>query len=162
LQALIRANWVETPRTDAELVADADHFYDRPADVVFRKNQSDAGDRNEVRFWLSPMRVDGDPVWLIQVSHHVGQGKGKSQLDPDLDEAAAFFLQDIWYGQGLARYGWVQGQGRVPYESPQQTSTGATYFTSGYVAVMWLSGPAVSMLEADALGWDLGPARDVR
>jgi len=162
LQALIRANWVETPRTDAELAADADLFYDRAADVVFRKNQSAAGDRNELRFWLSPMRVAGMPVWLTQVTHHIGQGKGRAQLDPDLDDAAAFFVQDIWYGQGLTRFGWVQGQGSVPFESPKQTATGATYFTSGYVAVMWLSGRAVSMLEADALDWDLGPARDVR
>jgi hypothetical protein len=162
LRALIRAHWVETPRTDAEMAADADHFYDRPADVVFRKNQSARGGRNELRFWLSPMRVEGTPVWLAQVTNFIGDGKGRSQLDPDLDDAAAFFLQDIWYGQGLARYGWVQGQGSVPYESPMQTSTGATYFTSGYMAVMWLSGMAVSMLDADALNWDVGPARDAR
>jgi hypothetical protein len=162
LQALIRAHWVETPRTDAELAADADYFYDRPADVVFRKNQSATGDRNELRFWLSPMRVEGTPVWFAQVTNFIGQGKGRAQLDPDLDDAAAFFLQDIWYGQGLARYGWVQGRGSVPYESPMQTSTGATYFTSGYVAVMWLSGQAVSMLKADALDWDVGPVGDVR
>jgi len=162
LQALIRARWVETPRTEAEMAADADYFFDRPADVVFRKHQDESGERNELRFWLSPMRVEGVPVWLTQATHHIGQGKGKAQLDPDLDDAAAFFLQDIWYGQGLARYGWVQGQGSVPYESPQQTATGATYFTSGNVAVMWLSGDAVSMLEADALDWDLGPGRDVR
>lgn len=162
LQALIRARWVETPRSDAELAADSDYFYDRPADVVFRKHQSDTGERNELRFWLSPMRVEGAPVWLTQATHHIGQGKGRSELDPDLDDAATFFVQDIWYGQGLARYGWVQGQGSVPFESPRQTSTGATYFTSGNVAVMWLSGDAVSMLEADALDWDPGPGGGVR
>jgi hypothetical protein len=162
LQALIRAHWVETPRTDTELAADADYFYDRPADVVFRKNQSASGGRNELRFWLSPMRVEGTPVWLAQVTNFVGQGKGRAQLDPDLDDAAAFFLQDIWYGQSLARFGWVQGQGSIPYESPRQTSTGAAYFTSGYVVVMWLSGQAVSMLEADALDWDIGPVGNVR
>ena len=162
LQALIRAHWVETPRTDSERAADADYFYDRPADVVFRKNQSANGDRNELRFWLSPMRVEGTPVWLVQVTNFIGEGKGRAYLDPDLDDAAAFFLQDIWYGQGLARFGWVQGQGSIPYESPRQTSTGAAYFTSGYVAVMWLSGQAVSMLEADTLDWDVGPVGDVR
>lgn len=162
LQALIRAGWVETPRTDAELAADPAYFYDRPADVVFRKNQNPSGERNELRFWLSPMRVAGAPVWLVQVTHHIGEGKGRSQLDPDLDDAAAFFLQDMWYGQGLARFGWVQGSQRVPYESQKRTPSGETYFTSGYVAVVWLSGPAVSMLDADALDWDPGPARDVR
>ena len=160
LQALIRSNWVETPRTDAELAADADLFYNRAADVVFTKNQSVDGDRNELRFWLSPLRVEGVPVWLAQMTNHTAEGK--AHLDPDLDDATAFFLQDIWYGQGLARYGWVQGQGSVPFESPGHTSADATYFTSGYVVVMWLSGSAVSMLEADELDWDVGPARDFR
>ncbi len=162
LQALIRANWVETPRADdAKSASAAEYFYDRVADVVFRKNQSASGERNELRFWLSPMRVEGTPVWFVQVTNYIGEGKGQGHLDPDLDDAAAFFVQDIWYGQGLARYGWVQGQGSVPYEDPKQAA-GASYFTSGYVAVLWLSGPAVSMLDADALDWGMGPARDVR
>ena len=166
LQALIRSNWTETPRTDDELASTAEYFDGRVADVVFTKNQSKTGERNELRFWLSPMRADGTPVWLAQVTHHIGQGKGKrkgrGQLDPDLDDAATFFIQDIWYGQGLARYGWVQGQGKVPFENSKRTFTGSEYFTSGYVAVMWLSGAVMSMLEVDALDWDVGPQRDIR
>jgi hypothetical protein len=162
LPALIRANWVETPRTGAELAAETVYFYDRAADVVFRKNQGPAGDRNELRFWMSPMRVAGAPVWLAQATRHISQGKRRSQMDPDLDEAAEFFLQDIWYGQGLLRYGWVQGRGSVSYESLQQTATGATYFTSGNLAVMWLSSRVMSMLEVDALDWDVGSMGEAR
>ena len=166
LQALIRSNWVETPRTDGELAPKAEYFDGRVADVVFRKNQSETGERNELRFWLSPMRAEGAPVWLVQVAHYIGRGKGKrkgqGQLDPDLDDAAAFFLQDIWYGQGLAQYGWVQGQGEVAFENSERTFTGSEYFTSGYIAVMWLSGPTVSMLDVDALDWDVGPVGEVR
>ncbi len=162
LQALIRANWMEQPRTAAELAAAPEYFYGRIADVVFNKNQSDEGGRIELQFWLSPMREEGVPVWLTQVTHHVGAGKGRGQLDPDLDDAATFFIQDIWYGQGLARYGWVQGQGKVPFDNPQQTFTGAEYFTSGFVAVMALSGPAVSMLDVEPLNWDAGPTKDIQ
>jgi len=162
LQALIRANWVETPRTDAELVATQGLLFGRVADVVFRKNLAAGGGRNELRFWLSPMRVNGTPVWLVQVTHYIDEGKGRAQLDPDLDDAAVYFMQDIWYGQGLARYGWVRGQGRVPFDNPRQTFSGSQYFSGGYLAVMWLSGPAVSMLDADALDWDAAPTRDVR
>ncbi|MGI9341856.1 MAG: LssY C-terminal domain-containing protein [Gammaproteobacteria bacterium] len=162
LQALIRSSWVETPRSPADMAAETSYFFDRPADVVFRKNQAESGERNELRFWLSPMRVDGAPVWLTQVTHHIGEGKGRSQLDPDLDDAAAFFVQDIWYGQGLARFGWVRGSERVPYGSPKQTSAGETYFTTGNIVVMWLSGSAMSMLDAEVLDWDPGPSRDAQ
>ena len=161
LQALIRANWVERPRTEAEIAASQDLLFGRIADVVFRKNLTASGDRNELAFWLSPVRENGTPVWLVQGTHHVGQGKGqgKDQLDPDLDDAAGYFLQDMWYGQGLAAYGWVQGPGQVPFDSPRQSFTGEEYFTSGYKAAVWLSGPAVSMLDIMVLDWDEGPGR---
>jgi hypothetical protein len=166
LKALIRSNWVETPRTDAKSAPAAEYFDGRVADVVFRKNQSESGERNELRFWLSPMRVEGTPVWLAQAVHYIGRGKGKGKgqgkLDPDLDDAAGFFLQDIWYGQGLARYGWVRGQGTVAFENSERTFNGSEYFSSGYIAVLWVSGPTVSMLDVDALDWDVGPVREVR
>jgi hypothetical protein len=166
LQALIRANWIETPRKDSESDSFEEYFDGRIADVVFRTNENSTGGRNEARFWLSRLREDGVPVWLAQVTHHIGRGKGsgkgQGQLDPDLDDAAAFFLQDIWYGQGLARYGWVRGRGEVTFDDVTQSGTDEKYYTSGYLVVTWLSGPAVSMLDVDALDWDAGPTRAAR
>ncbi len=162
LQALIRSKWVETPRKNNDLATNEEYFDGRIADVVFTKNQSTTRERNELRFWLSPLRAEGTPVWLVQVTHYISQSKGRGQLDPDLDDAATFFLQDIWYGQGLARYGWVLGQGQVVFENSKQTFAGSEYFTSGYLAVMWLSGSPMSMLDVDVLGWDIGPAKDIR
>jgi hypothetical protein len=162
LQALIRARWVETSRTAAEIDASQEMLFGRIADVVFRKNVTASGNSNELHFWLSPMRENNTPVWLVQVTHHVGEGKGEAQLDPDLDDAAAYFMQDMWYGQGLAAYAWVQGPGEVPYEAPQQSLAGDEYFTSGQVVVAWLSGPALSMLDMVALDWDEGPGRAVK
>jgi hypothetical protein len=162
LQALIRANWVEKPRTDAALAADRELLFDRVADLVFTKNLSVGGGWNELRFWLSPMRENGMPVWLARVTHLIDEGKGRRHLDPDLDDAAVYFVQDIWYGQGLAGYGWVQGQGRVPIDDQQRAFDGSSYFTDGHVIVMWMSGPAVSMLDVDAMDWDDGPGRTDR
>ncbi len=162
LQALIRSNWVETPRKDGDLVSKGEYFDGRVADVVFTKNQSATGDRNELQFWLSPLRAEGTPVWLVQVTHHIGHGKGRGQLDPDLDDAATFFLQDIWYGQGLARYGWARGTEQVAFEDAKRTFTGSEYFTSGFVVVMWLSGSPTSILDLDVLDWDIGPVKEIR
>jgi hypothetical protein len=141
------------------LAASQDYLFGRIADVVFRKNLTAGGGRNELRFWLSPMRENGTPVWLVQVTHHIDEGKGRVKLDPELDDAAAYFMQDMWYGQGLAAYAWVQGQGRVPFDNPHQSLSGDQYFTSGHMMVAWLSGPAVSMLDMVALDWDEDPGR---
>lgn len=162
LEALIRSNWVETPRPDAELASDSQLYLGRSADVVFRKNVSADGERNELRFWLAPMRVDGLPVWLGQATHHIGLRKGRSQLDPDVDDAMTYFLQDIWYGQSLARYGWVRQPAAASIDAPLRTAEGDPYFTSGNVLVIWPSDEAVSMLEADALDWGSGPVRERR
>jgi len=159
LQALIRANWVEKPRTETEIAASQDTLFGRIADVVFRKSRSASGSQNELRFWLSPMHENGTPVWLVQVTRHVGEGEDQGRLVPDLDDAAAYFMQDMWYGQGLAAYAWVLGQGQVPFDNPQQSLEGEEYFTSGYMLVAWLSGPAVSMLDMVALDWDEVPGR---
>jgi hypothetical protein len=161
LQALIRASWAEKPRTASEIAADQTYLFGRIADVVFSKNRTASGGRTDLRFWLSPLRVDETPVWFVETTHHIGGGKGQGQVDPDLDDAAAYFLQDIWYGQGLAAYGWVQGRGRVPFDNPGRSFAGDQYFTGGYLAVTWLSGSARSMLELEALDWDDAPGRAV-
>jgi len=162
LQALIRANWAETPRADGEMASTTEYFDGRIADVVFRKNEEATGDRNELRFWLSPMRQAGRPVWFALVTHFIGRGKGRSELDPDLDDASAFFFQDIWYNQGLLQYGWVEAEGAVAFENPQLTFNGSEYFTDGYITTVWLSGAPVSMLDAERLDWDTSLARRVR
>jgi len=159
LQALIRANWVEEPRTTSVMAAEKSYYFGRIADVVFSKERTASGGRTELRFWLSPLRESGIPVWFVEVTHHVGGSKGKGQLDPDVDDAAAYFVQDIWYGQGLAAYGWVRGQGQVAFDDPRQTYYGDEYFTEGYLAVTWLSGSALSMLELVDLDWDEAPGR---
>jgi hypothetical protein len=159
LQALIRANWVEKPRVAAEMAAEQTYLFGRIADVVFSKHRTASGGRTDLRVWLSPMRVDGAPVWFAEVMHHIGGGKGGGHVDPDLDDAAAYFLQDLWYGQGLAAYGWVRGRGQVPFDNPRQSFAGDQYFTGGYLAVTWLSGSARSMLDLDTLDWDDAPGR---
>lgn len=159
LQALIRANWVEEPRTSAELAADQAYLFGRIADVVFSKERTASGGRTELRFWLSPVREDGTPVWFVEVTHHVGGSRGQGDLDPDIDDAAAYFLQDLWYGQGLAAYGWLRGAGKAPFDNPGQSFAGDQFFTEGYLAVTWLSGTALSMLELVALDWDDAPGR---
>jgi hypothetical protein len=159
LQALIRATWVEEPRTTTEMAASQQTLYGRVADVVFSKNLSASGGRNELPLWLSPMRESGVPVWMAEVTHFIGEGKGRMQMDPDLNDAAVYLLQDIWYAQGLAGYGWVRGQEQVPFANQKKAIDGSSYFTSGHLAVLWMSGPAISMLDVQVMNWDNGPSR---
>lgn len=155
LQALIRAGWHEDRRTEAEFQADISTFDGRIADVIFVKNERKGGERNELRFWKSPFLDSGVPVWMLLAVHNIGVSGGV--LDPDLDNANFYFLQDIWYGQGLARYAWLKTHASSSLDVPARTANDTEYFTSGSVLVSWLSADLVSMLEVDLLVWDPSP-----
>ena len=80
----------------------------------------------------------------------------------DLDEVRSFFLQNLWYAQGLKRYGFVKGAGAgtvSPIDQPKTTFRGSTYITDGYRAVLWLSAEAVPLSDIEALEWGLPPDR---
>lgn len=161
LQALLRAGWYERLAVERGTgsTAEAAYLYGRTADAVFRTARPGTGPRGELRLWKAPMRVDGKSVWLGDVTHHIADSEGPIGLDPDIDDARDFFLQDLWYSQGLASFAWLQGPNLVSIEQPRKDVMGAEYFTDGYLAVLWPSGTPVSMLEADYISWDKPPKR---
>lgn len=161
LQSLLRAGWFEriaTERGDASAV-EAGYLYGRSADAVFRKSRPGKGARSELRLWMTPMRVGEQPVWAGDVVHFLGSPGGAIRPDPSIDDARDFFLQDLWYSQGLARSAWLKGTNVVPIDRPRQDVMGNEYFTDGYRAVLWPSGDPTSLLEADYLSWDSPPKR---
>lgn len=161
LQALLRAGWYERTRAEKPaVVAREQHWDGRPPDAVFRIGRARAGDRNELRVWLAPMRVEGEPVWIGQITHYIGQTTeiGRAlldpRLDPDVDEARNYVLQILWYAQGLQRYAWHDTEERVDIEHVQTDFKGVRYFTNGFRIVLWPSGPPISLLEVYKLPWD--------
>jgi hypothetical protein len=164
LQALLRAGWYERTRAvKPAVIAKEQHWRGRPPDAVFRLRRFKTGDRNELRVWLAPMRVEGKPVWLCQITHYIGRTTqlGRAlldpRLDPDLDDTRNYMLQAIWYSQGLERYAWQDTGEPVPITEGRYDFRGVWYFTDGHRVVLWPSGPPVSLLESKNIGWDEPP-----
>ncbi len=161
LQALLRAGWFERIAEERELhdnLAESAFLYGRTADAVFRKLRPGTNQRSsELRLWMAPMRLDEKPVWVGDVSHFLAGPEGPVGVDPDIDYARDFFLQDLWYSQGLAKFAWLQGPNQVPIDQPRKDVTGESYFTDGYRVVLWPSGDPYSLLETDYLAWDNPP-----
>lgn len=160
LYALLRADWLETAgSSDATpgQVKDAGGFflYGRRADALFYRPRGN--DRIELRLWLSPMQHDGKPVWIGQVSHYIYNQLGGSRMDPQIDDATLYFLQNLWYSQSLLRYAFSAGPGEVPIDNMRQDFRGARYFTTGYRVVTWVSSEPVSLLETVHEVWDRPP-----
>lgn len=164
LQSLLRAGFYERTRAVLPAVIEREQYWQgRPPDAVFRIKRSGAGDRNELRVWLAPMRVEGKPVWIGQITRYIGRvteiGRAllDPRLDPDLDDARFFILQIMWYSQSLERLAWQDTGEAVGIASGRTGFKGVAYFTDGFRIVIWPSGPPISMLEARNLGWEDAP-----
>ena len=74
--------------------------------------------------WLAPIRVDGVPVWMVQIKHAIGRMFEIGEmflgvkLDPDVDDGRNFLLQNLWYSQSLKAFAWSATGIEVPKEEP--------------------------------------------
>ena len=160
LKALLRGGWYETALVkEPQQLTKSQYLYGRTADAVFRM-QRDKNDRNELNLWVSPLRVDGKPVWIAQITHFIGQSTRLEQaflgarIDPEIDNGRNYFVQNMWYSQSLEQFAWLDTGQAVSIENARSDFNGAEFFTDGNVMVTWLSGTPVSQLETSFVDWD--------
>jgi len=128
------------------------YVYGRAQDVALQKARENINQRNHLRLWLTPMRFEGKPVWIGQISRDIGvrltwKTITTHKIDPDVDETREFLLEDLAYAQSVAGFGYVHGVGRVDYQSPRGNLTGDPYFTDGLRVLLFLSGEPVDISE---------------
>jgi hypothetical protein len=178
LRLLIRSGWNETgaagSASSGEAIKSADipehqryvpveplYYYGRTQDAAFREYRITDFEQNKLRVWLSPMKVEGQEVWMGQVNREYGKpSRRKSVNKIDLDEVRSFLLQDLWYAQGIRKYGFVGSAESVsPIANPKTTFRGTTYITDGYRLVIWLARDRVALSEVEIADWDRPPEK---
>ncbi len=135
------------------------YVFGRPQDAAFQRARSSINERNHLRIWLTPLRYDGQPVWIGQISRDIGvrfttKTITTHKIDPDVDETREFLIENLAYAQGLAGYGYVRGVGAASLDDPRGNLTGDPWFSDGLRAVMWVSSTPVSISEIELM--DLG------
>ncbi len=135
------------------------YVYGRAQDAALQRARTSIHERNHLRIWLTPMRFEGKPVWIGQISRDIGvrfttRTITTHKIDPDVDETREFLVEDMAYSQGLAKIGYVGGVGEAPFDAPRGNLTGDPYFTDGLRAVMWVSGSPSAIDEIEIV--DLG------
>lgn len=175
--ALMRAGWDETEtiysssllKTAASALSGGRYRYSpvsalyvfgRSQDVAIQRARSSIHERNHLRIWLTPLRFEGKPVWIGQISRDIGvhftwRTITTHKIDPNVDETREFLLEDFAYAESLEKFGYVGGVGAAPYNKPRGNLTGDPYFTDGRRIVLWISEQPVSINEIEAL--DLAP-----
>ena len=136
------------------------YFYGRPQDVGLQKARQTVDERNHLRLWLSPMRYQGMPVYIGQISRDIGvKLTTKSptltthEVDPDIDEARDYLIQDLLESQKVAKLGFVEGVGKAEMENPRYNLTDSPYWTDGLRVVFVFSEEPTGLDEVDFFDW---------
>ncbi len=140
------------------------YVFGRPQDAAFQKARGTIHLRNHLRLWLTPMTFEGNEVWIGQISRDIGvrfttRTVTTHKIDPDIDEAREYLVENLGYSQSLAKVGYVKGVGPAAMNEPRHNLTGDPYFTDGFRIVMWLSSKPRTIKEIDFLDWALPPER---
>ena len=175
--AFMRAGWDETEtihgaslwKTAASAITGGAYRYSpvsalyvfgRAQDAAMQRARSSIHERNHLRIWMTPLRHEGVPVWIGQISRDIGVRFTRKtitthKIDPAVDETREFLLEDLAFTQGLRAFGYVGGVGPADYDEPRGNLTGDPYFTDGRRMLMWLSSEPVALDEIERI--DLSP-----
>ena len=174
--AFMRAGWDETEtiyraslfKTILSSIAGSQYRYSpvsalyvfgRPQDAALQKARENINQRNHLRLWLTPLRYQGKPVWIGQISRDIGvrftwETITTHKIDPDVDETREYLLEDLAYAESVDKFGYVPGVGAAPYSGPRANLTGDPYFTDGRRILIFVSSDPVDISEIKVL--DLG------
>jgi hypothetical protein len=137
------------------------YFYGRRQDIAMQKARSTINQRNHLRLWRAPYSYESKSVWVGQISRDIGVRFAADApffvthaIEPDLDEARSYLIQDLLASDYLHAFGWLKGVGRAPQDHPRVNLTGDPYFTDGLRAVMVISSKPASEDEIELLDWD--------
>jgi hypothetical protein len=118
----------------------------RSQDFALQKARQTINQRLHLRLWLTPLRFQDKPVWVGQVSRDIGVrftlktwNLTTHKIDPDVDDARDYVLNDLIESGRVARVGYAPGVGAAERKAPRRNLTGDPYFTDGLRAVALLS-----------------------
>ncbi|MBW2410344.1 MAG: LssY C-terminal domain-containing protein [Deltaproteobacteria bacterium] len=137
------------------------YLYGRQQDFAGQKPRHTIHQRNHLRAWLSPLRYQGKPVWVGQISRDIGVRFTMKtwppvthKIDPDVDDAMYSLIEDLIYSQQISKTGWVKGVGAATRSKPRKNLTGDPYFTAGFRAVLVFDRRPNSFEDIQTFGWD--------
>jgi hypothetical protein len=181
LQALVRSGWhLAEPEGagpywktfqafllgERYLTAPVSHLYalGRSQDLALQKPRHSIKQRNHMRLWQTPLRFGGAPVWLGQISRDTGVRftphtwhLSTHKIAPDVDEARAYLVSDLFTSQALQTIGWVKGVDAAAPDKPRKNLTGDPYYTDGLRTVLVLAAELVDVKKIQRFDWETPP-----
>jgi hypothetical protein len=118
----------------------------RSQDFALQKARQTINERLHLRLWITPLRFQGKPVWVGQISRDIGVrftpktwNLTTHRIDPNVDDARDYLLDDLLESGRVALAGYVPGVTAALRTAPRHNLTGDPYFTDGLRAVVMFS-----------------------
>ena len=118
----------------------------RSQDFALQKARKTINQRLHLRLWITPLRFRGSPVWIGQISRDIGVritlktwNLTTHKIDPDIDDARDYLLDDLLESGRVSLVGYVPGVGVAQATEPRRNLTGDPYLTDGLRAVAMFS-----------------------
>jgi hypothetical protein len=122
------------------------YLYGRSQDFALQRIRQSINERLHLRLWATPLRFQGLPVWIGQISRDIGVrftwrtwNLTTHRIDPDVDEARDYVIEDLLEAERLEMAGYLEGVGVCDANLPRTNLTGDHYFTDGRRAAVLLS-----------------------
>ena len=121
-------------------------LFGRSQDFALQRIRSSINERLHLRLWATPLQFQGQRVWIGQISRDIGVrltwrtwNLMTHRIDPDVDEARDYVVEDLMHVDRLEMTGYVDGVGPCDHANPRRNLTGDPYYTDGKRAVVFLS-----------------------
>jgi hypothetical protein len=121
------------------------YMFGRSQDFALQRSRGSISQRLHLRLWMTPLRFEGKPVWVGQISRDIGVKMALTwnltthKVDPDVDEARDYLMLILLESGYLDRAGLVGGVGVSTEEDPRKNLGNDPYVTDGNRAVAILS-----------------------
>lgn len=135
------------------------YAFGRKQDFAMQKARQTIDERNHLRLWYAPLRVDGKPVFVGQISRDIGVrltwrtwNLTTHKIDPDLDDSRENVLGDLIETDHVRRIGFAEGAGAHPRRDPGHNLTGDPFWTDGLRGVAEVTAEDTPL---QFLNWDV-------
>ena len=138
------------------------YVFDRPQDIALQKARRSVDERNHLRLWLAPVTMDGQNVWVGQISRDIGikfttKTIVTHKIDPVVDEARLYISLDLAASQSLRAVGYVKGVGHSDRDAPRYNYTKDPFYTDGLRVVLVLGEGRQPLDRIEFLDWSRPP-----
>jgi len=118
----------------------------RQQEFALQRARATINERLHLRLWRTSLSFGGEQVWIGQISRDIGVrvtpktwNLTTHKIDPDVDEARDYVLDDLIASGCASQAGYVAGAEAATPAAPRHNLTGDPYFTDGLRAVLILS-----------------------